>query len=143
MKRRAQQVGATIRRELQLRIARGFNDPRIRGMITVTRVEMTDDLKRVKAFITVMPEERASVTMHGLKAALPRIRRDVMNRIHIKEAPALEFVYDEGTRAQRVISELLAKDRIERGAMGIDSDDEQATHEGDDDTSTETTQREP
>ena len=119
MKRRAQQVGATIRRELQQRLARGFNDPRIRGMITVTRVEMTDDLKRAKAFVTVMPEERASVTMHGLNAALPRIRRDVMNRIHIKEAPTLEFVYDEGTRAQRVISELLAKDRIERGALGI------------------------
>ncbi len=138
MKRRAQQVGATIRRELQQRLARGFNDPRIRGMVTVTRVEMTDDLKRVKAFITVMPEERANVTMHGLRAALPRIRRDVMDRIRIKEAPTLEFEYDEGARAQRVISELLAKDRIERGALGLGPDGETKTTEGDHDTNTET-----
>lgn len=143
MRRRALQVGATIRRELQLRIARGFNDPRIRGMITVTRIELTDDLKRAKAFITVMPEERANVTMHGLKAALPRIRRDVMDRIRIKEAPTLEFVYDEGARAQRVISELLAKDRIDRGALGIDADENDQLPEGDDATSPETTPREP
>ncbi len=110
MRRRAQQIASTLQRELQKVMAKGFNDPRIRGMITVTKVELTDDLKNAKAYISVMPEERAELTMHGIKAASKRIRRDVMERIHMKEMPSLRFVYDHGMREQQVISDLLAAD---------------------------------
>jgi len=110
MRRRAQQIASTLQRELQKVMAKGFNDPRIRGMITVTKVELTDDLKNAKAYISVMPEERAELSMHGIKAASKRIRRDVMDRIHMKEMPSLRFVYDHGMREQQVISDLLAAD---------------------------------
>lgn len=110
MRRRAQQIASTMQRELQKVIAKGFNDPRIRGLITVTKVEMTDDLKNAKAYISVLPVERAELTMHGIKAASKRIRRDVMERIHLKEMPALRFEYDHGMREQQVISDLLASD---------------------------------
>lgn len=110
MRRRAQQISSTMQRELQKVMARGFNDPRIRGLITITRVELTDDLKNAKAFVSVLPEERADLTMHGIKAATKRIRRDVMERIHMKEMPSLKFIYDHGMRDQQVISELLASD---------------------------------
>lgn len=110
MKRRAQQISSTMQRELQARIARGFNDPRIRGLITVTKVELTDDLKNAKAYISVMPAERGELTMHGLQAALKRIRRDVMDRLHLKEMPSLKLEYDHGMREQQKISELLAAD---------------------------------
>ena len=110
MKRRAQQIASNIQRELQGRISRGFNDPRIRGLITITKVEITDDLKHAKAFVSVMPEERADLTMHGLKAAMGRIRRDVMDRIHLKEMPTLKLEYDHGMKEQQLISDLLASD---------------------------------
>ena len=110
MRRRAQQIASTLQRELQKVMARGFNDPRIRGLITITKVELTDDLKNAKAYISVLPEERADLTMHGIKAASKRIRRDVMERIHMKEMPSLKFVYDHGMREQQVISDLLASD---------------------------------
>lgn len=115
MSRRAEQVSSTIMRELQNRLARGLADPRIKGMITITKVETTKDLKQTKAFVTVMPEDQANITMHGLKAATGRIRRDIMKRIVLKEMPSLTFVYDEGARQQRIITDLLAKDRAERG----------------------------
>jgi ribosome-binding factor A len=110
MKRRAQQISSTMQRELQKVMSKGFNDPRIRGLITITRVELTDDLKNAKAFISVLPPERAELTMHGLKAAMGRIRRDVMERIHLKEMPTLKFEYDHGMREQQIITELLASD---------------------------------
>ncbi len=119
MKRRAQQIASNIQRELQGRIARGFNDPRIRGLITITKVEITDDLKHAKAFVSVMPEERAELTMHGLKAAMGRIRRDVMDRIHLKEMPTLKLEYDHGMKEQQLISELLASDPFRK----TDADD--------------------
>lgn len=118
MKRRAQQISSTVQRELQKVISKGFNDPRIRGLITVTRVELTDDLKNAKAYISVLPQERADLTMHGLRAAGKRIRRDVMDRIHLKEMPTLKFEYDHGMREQQVISELLASDPFRKEGEG-------------------------
>lgn len=118
MKRRAQQISSTLQRELQKVIAKGFNDPRIRGLITVTKVELTDDLKNAKAYISVLPQERADLTMHGLRAAGKRIRRDVMDRIHLKEMPTLKFEYDHGMREQQIISDLLASDPFRKASDG-------------------------
>jgi ribosome-binding factor A len=126
MKRRAQQIASNMQRELQNRIARGFNDPRIRGLITITKVEITDDLKHAKAFVSVMPEDRADLTMHGLKAATGRIRKDVMERIHLKEMPTLKLEYDHGMKEQQMISELLASDPFRK-----DGDDSQHESDGD------------
>ncbi len=126
MKRRAQQIASNIQRELQNRIARGFNDPRIRGLITITKVEITDDLKHAKAFVSVMPEDKADLTMHGLKAAMGRIRKDVMERIHLKEMPTLKLEYDHGMKEQQMISELLASDPFRK-----DDGDAQSESDGD------------
>ncbi len=115
MRRRSLQIASNIQRELQNRLARGLSDPRIKGLITVTRVELSDDLKHAKAFISVMPDQHAKITMHGLVSATARLRRDVMDRIHIKEMPTLKFVYDEGLKAQMEVMALLEKDRQERG----------------------------
>ncbi len=127
MRRRAQQIASNLQRELQKVMAKGFNDPRIRGMITVTKVEITDDLKNAKAYLSVLPEERAELSMHGIKAASKRIRRDVMERIHMKEMPALRFVYDHGMREQQVISDLLASDPFRDKVPSLP--DEQPTDE--------------
>lgn len=81
----------------------------------MTRVELTDDLKNAKAFISVLPQEHAKLTMHGLVSATGKLRREVMDRIHIKEMPTLKFVYDEGHKAQMEVMALLEQDRRERG----------------------------
>ncbi len=122
MKRRAQQIASTLQRELQKRIAKGFNDPRIRGLITITKVELSDDLKNAKAYISVMPTERADLTMHGIKAASGRIRKDVMDRLHMKEMPSLRFEYDHSMREQQIISELLASDPFRKDDAGTDAE---------------------
>ena len=114
MRRRSLQIASNIQQELQKRLARGLNDPRIRGLVTVTKVEVSDDLKNAKAYISVMPEDRASLTMHGLTAATKRLRRDVMDRIHIKEMPTLRLIYDEGHKAEMKVFSLLEQDRLEQ-----------------------------
>ncbi|MHA7812361.1 MAG: 30S ribosome-binding factor RbfA [Phycisphaerales bacterium] len=119
MKRRSLQVASNIQRELQNRLARGLADPRIRGMITVTRVELSDDLKNAKAFISVMPDKHAKITMHGLTSATRKLRKEVMGRIHLKEMPTLQLVYDEGHKAQMEVMALLEKDRQEREEKGL------------------------
>lgn len=114
--RRKKQIESMLLRAVQQRMARGLSDPRVRGLITVTRVELTEDGKRAKAFVTVMPAEHAELTLHGLKAATAKLRRDVMDLVHLRDMPALEFVYDEGLKAQMEVMSLLTKDKLEREA---------------------------
>lgn len=116
MKRRTEQVASTLTRLLQERLARGLADPRVRGLVTVTRVELSDDLSRAVAKVTVMPEEHESLTLHGLRSAAAKIRRDVGERLHLKQTPELVFVVDEGMKEQAKVMALLAKDRAEREA---------------------------
>ena len=126
MRRRSLQIASNIQRELQNRLARGLADPRIKGLITVTRVELSDDLKHAKAFISVMPDEHAKLTMHGLTSATRKLRKEVMDRIHIKEMPTLKFVYDEGHKAQMEVMALLEKDRQDREASQDSAEDPEA-----------------
>ena len=116
MKRRTEQVASTLQRLLQERLARGLADPRVRGLITVTRLELADDLSRARVKVTVMPEEQEALTMHGLRSATPKIRRDVGERLHLRLLPELVFEVDEGIKEQAKVMALLAKDQAEREA---------------------------
>ncbi|GJM19810.1 MAG: ribosome-binding factor A [Phycisphaeraceae bacterium] len=116
MTRRTDKVSSTLMRAVQERLARGLSDPRVRGLITVTGVEVTADLERAKIKITVMPDEHEALTLHGLKAAANRLRRDVSDKMHIRQMPQFEFVIDEGLKEQAKVMALLAKDRVEREA---------------------------
>ena len=90
----------------------------------MTKVELTDDLKHAKAYISVMPEEHGKLTMHGLTSATRKLRKEVMDRIHLKEMPTLKFVYDEGHKAQMEVMALLEKDRQQREESQQQSEDE-------------------
>lgn len=100
MKRKRAQLASTIERTLQQVLARGVNDPRVRGLITVTGVELNDELKTAFVDVSVLPEEQESLTMHGLKAATPHIRKLAMERIRTREMPRIEFRLDRSVKAQ-------------------------------------------
>ncbi len=123
MSRRTDQINSTLLRAIQERLARGLADPRVRGLITVTGVEVTPDLDRAKVRVTVMPEEHESLAMHGLKAASGKIRRDVAEKVSLRQMPQLDFRIDEGLKEQAKVMALLAKDRAERdGREPTDTD---------------------
>jgi ribosome-binding factor A len=109
MKRRTKQVASNIEKAVTAVLARGLSDPRVRGIITVTEVDMTDDLLRARIRVTVMPEKHEALTMHGLRAATGHIRREAMKKIHLRHMPSFEFLVDEGLKNERKIIELLNK----------------------------------
>jgi ribosome-binding factor A len=114
MKRRTQQVASNIERAVTQVLARGLNDPRVKGLITVTGVEVTDDISRARVSVTIMPEEHEALTMHGLRAATGHIRRETMKQVHLREMPTLEFVLDEGMKNQHKVMELLNRAASEK-----------------------------
>lgn len=139
MSRRAEQIAALLRTALQEVFARGFQDPRIRGLITITSVTLSEDLRSATVMISVLPEERQELTMHGLSAAARHIRHQVSDKIDLRYTPDLYFRLDTSLKKQAGVFEALAKvaqEREQRAATGDSSGGDQdrspLAHEADD-----------
>ena len=74
--KRSQRVSDLLRQEIAEIIMRKVKDPRL-GFITVTGVEITDDLKIAHVFISVLKEEEKEVTFEILNSARNFIRSEV------------------------------------------------------------------
>jgi ribosome-binding factor A len=100
-----EQVSSVLSRAVQEVLLRGLHDPRIRGMISVVRVSVSDDLADATVYVSVMPREHEDLTLHGLRHASPHVRREVGERVRMRRVPRLSFKIDRSVKKQ---SEILA-----------------------------------
>lgn len=107
---RPAQVAGEIRRALQAELSRGLNDPRVQGLVSITEVTLTPDLSEARVQVSVLPEDRASLTLSGLRAAAGFLRRRVMDETRIARVPRLEFALDERLKRQAALDAVLRGD---------------------------------
>ena len=92
--KRADRVGDQIRAELADILLRKTKDPRV-GFATITRVDLSDDLKHAKVFVSVLGDEKSKKdTLKGLKSAAHFLRGELGRRIKMRYTPELMFVLD-------------------------------------------------
>lgn len=114
--RRADRVAEGIRTEVATFLRDGVKDPRVRGMVTVTGVDVTRDLRHAKVFVSVMgtDEERAA-TFEGLASVANHLRGSVGRALRLRVAPEIKFTADESVSHAARIEALLAQVRNEAG----------------------------
>lgn len=113
MTKRTERVGDQIRSEIADIIARRLNDPRI-GFVTVTAVEVSEDLRHAKVFVSVYGEDKVKIqTMKGLKSASGFIRGEIGHRLRIKFTPEIVFKLDTSMEKAEHILGIL--EEIEKG----------------------------
>lgn len=102
--KRAERVGDQIRIEIADILARRIRDPRI-GFVTVTAVEVTDDLRHAKIFISLLNgKAQQSKTLQGLSKASGFIRTELGKRLRLKFLPELSFHLDQsGQKAAHIL----------------------------------------
>ena len=115
--KRADRVGDQIRAELADIIHRKIKDPRV-GFMTVTRVEVSDDLKHAKVFFSILGDEAMrKETLKGLKSAAHFIRGELGRRLKLRYTPEVVFLFDEsiarGDRTLEILRGLDIKDEDE------------------------------
>ncbi len=103
--KRAERVSDQMKQEIADILMRKIKDPRI-GFVTVTDVEVADDLRNAKVFVSVYGAEKAT-TLKGLESASPYIRSELGKRMRMKFIPELLFRYDESVERGAHINELL------------------------------------
>ena len=110
--KRAERVGDQIRMEVADILARRTKDPRV-GMITVTGVDLSADLRLAKVYVTTLQEGREAHALEGLKSALGFIRAELGRRLALRYTPDLIFRQDKsgqyGNRMEKLLDSLHEK----------------------------------
>ena len=107
--KRSTRVAVLLRHELSEIISQKSKDPLI-GMVTITYIKLTDDLKSARVYIRILGnEESRERGLRGLSRACKWIRSELGHRMDLKYVPKLLFVYDEAADRVRAIETLLEK----------------------------------
>ncbi len=117
--RRQQQVASLILEIVSELLQRKAKDPRL-GFITVTRVEVSPDLRHAKLLVSVLgsPSERDQ-SLAALEHSLPFLRRELAHRLDLRYVPELSVKFDPSIEYSTRIAELLQQAASEgRGEGG-------------------------
>lgn len=99
-------INEEIQRELASLIP-NVKDPRVTGMISVTAVETTPDLRYAKAYISVLDKENGERVLKGLRSASGWLRRELGSALKLRYTPELVFQLDDSIDKGAHILELL------------------------------------
>ncbi|HBG55728.1 MAG TPA: 30S ribosome-binding factor RbfA [Ruminococcaceae bacterium] len=107
-----------IKRELTA-IFRKLKDPRVQGLISIVRVEVSGDLSYCTVYISAMEGmERAKDAVAGLKSASGFIRHELGSRLPLRKVPELSFratdSIEYSANISRIIDELKDEKKGER-----------------------------
>ena len=86
-------INEEIQRELAALIP-NVKDPRVSGMISITSVDTTPDLRYAKVFVSVLDKEDCAQVLKGLKSASGYLRRELGLALQLRYSPELTFVQD-------------------------------------------------
>jgi ribosome-binding factor A len=112
-----------MREEIATFLANDVKDPRIMGLVTVTAVDITRDLRHAKVFVSVFgSESQRAATFDGLNNVATHLRGRVGRALRLRVAPEIKFVNDESVAHAAHIESLLAQVRQDPAAADAPAD---------------------
>lgn len=118
--KRINRISEEVRRTASELLTRELKDPRIDPMTSITKVEVTNDLRFAKIFVSVLGDQVVKEeTLQGLESAKGFIRKEIGNRIDLRYVPEPIFYLDEsieqGLYMSRLIEKINKEDEEKRG----------------------------
>ncbi|NBC10118.1 MAG: 30S ribosome-binding factor RbfA [Planctomycetes bacterium] len=103
MSHRLQQAESLLQRTVAQVLQRQVSDPRIAGLVGVTKVKVTPDFKRADVYVSVMPEKYEKRTLAGLRHATMHIQGKVKKLVALRTVPHLQFELDRSIKNQAAV----------------------------------------
>ena len=115
-KNRIGRINEEIQKELSS-LLRTVKDPRLQnGLLTITHVDTTPDLRFSKIFVSSLDKSREQEMMKGLKSASGYLRRELGAALKLRYTPELQFVADDSIQQGAHILEMLRNPEIVKPA---------------------------
>lgn len=108
MSRRTDRINGLLRQEISRLLSRELNDPRLSGVVSITRVETSSDLRVSRVYVSVLggSDDKDSV-LKGISSAGGFIRREMRDRLSLKYIPDLRFTLDESMEEAQHVQRLM------------------------------------
>ena len=120
--RRPDRVAAAIHEEIATFLNDRVKDPRVTGMVTVTGVEITRDLRHARVFVSIMGSDKEKAeTEEGLASLATHLRSHLGRTLRLRVAPEIEFRLDASVAHAARIETLLSQ--IKDGKVEPDAGD--------------------
>ena len=113
---RINRINEEIQKELSA-LFRTLKDPRVQGgMVTVTHVDTTSDLRWCRVFVSVLDKTQEQDVIKGLKSAAGYLRRELGAAVKLRYTPELQFVADDSIEYGAHILEMLRDPNVVKPA---------------------------
>ena len=112
MPRRIDRVNVVLREAISSVLAEDLRDPRLGGMVSVVRVDVSPDLGNARVYVSVLGDDDAKAgSMKALKSASRFVHRRLRQKVTLKSVPAVEFRLDESIEAGSDVLSLISRVR--------------------------------
>ncbi|MBI3253090.1 MAG: 30S ribosome-binding factor RbfA [Candidatus Omnitrophica bacterium] len=115
MSQRSDQVAEELRKIVSRVLLEDLHDPRI-GFVTITRIEITGDLRHAKVFYSILGDANArDSTLEALEENRGLIKKLTIERLNMKYAPEIKFEEDKSIEHVFKIDEILRSIKKKNG----------------------------
>jgi len=135
--RRLEKVSKVIQATISNVIRDDLADPRVKGLISVTRVDVSPDLRNAKIYLSILgiDEKQQQLSLMGINHANGFIRSHLAKKMTMKTCPALIFYLDAGTAIRfetmqilnQISDEIGHRNELESDLERLESLNEEAT----------------
>ena len=112
-KSRLERINEEYKKELSQIIGYELKNPNVTGMISVTKVKVTNDLKFAKVYVSILNSKNVKETLAALKKSSGFIRSELARRVNLRNTPEIIFELDDsmeyGARIDNILKEIMPK----------------------------------
>ncbi len=119
---RTDRVEEEIKKIVSKLIENGIKDPRVTGLVSVTKVEVSKDMKYCKIYVSMIGSKDNNEVIEGLNSAKGLVRKEIGEKVRTFNTPEVKFIYDDSLAYGQHIEEVL-------GTLNIKHDDEEISED--------------
>lgn len=107
---RFERINEELKKEISHIISYELNNPNATGLISVTKVKITPDLKYAKVYVSILNSKNLTETFAALEKSAGYIRTEIAKRINLRLTPELNFELDDsmeyGAKIESILKEI-------------------------------------
>ena len=104
---RLNRINEELKKEISNIISFELKNPDATGLISVTKVKITPDLKYAKVYVSMLNSKSKEKTLEALKKSSGYIRSEIAKRINLRITPELVFEEDDSMEYGEKIDKIL------------------------------------
>lgn len=125
---RTERIEEEVKKVASKVIDRELKDPRLTGMISVTKVYVSRDLKYCKIYVSMLGVKDEKEAMDALKSSAGFLRKEIGDNIRMHSTPEVEFILDDsiayGNKIEQIIKDLDIKPLDENDSSEKENEEE-------------------